>query len=352
VTLEGPAAFQLISSSEAYCSAGRLSAQVPPQAKGFRIQTPKGTIVDLGTEFGLDLNASSSAVHVFKGEVELYPLDAAMQSLKEGQAMTLDSRAQALAANQAAFASLGDVDVRSAESQRLEFENWLGRNDRFNEARDLLLRFDFQDRRDTRALLNRARHAVQIPAGSIVGCDWTEGRWPGKGALEFRNVSDRVRLSLPGEYQDLTLSAWVRVNGLDRAFSSLFMVEGYADGAVHWQLTREGKLRMGIAGRQGKPSTDYDTPAIFTSERFGQWMHLATVYDSAAHEVRHYVNGELMVHLPVKHAFPLRLGLAELGNWNDGGRSDRVPIRHFSGAMQEFALYRRVLSAEEIQQFQ
>lgn len=352
VTLEGPAAFQVVSSSEAFCSAGRLSAQVPPQARGFKIKTPQGTIVDLGTEFGLDLSAAGSAVHVFKGEVQLYAPDAAMRSLKEGQAMTLGNGARPLPADQAAFASMGELDERNAESQRIEFEHWLGQGALRNDDPALLLRFDFQDRRDTRALLNHARRAANVPPGSIVGCEWTDGRWPGKGALEFRNVSDRVRLSLPGEYQDLTLCAWVRVNGLDRAFNSLFMVEGYANGAVHWQFTREGKLRLGVAGRNGAHSTDYDTPAVFTPERFGQWIHLATVYDSAAKEIRHYINGELAARLPVKQTFALRLGLAELGNWNDGGRSDRVPVRHFSGAMQEFALYQRVLTAEEIRRFQ
>ena len=49
VVIEGPAELQLISSGEATCTRGKLSANVPPQAKGFRINTPKGTIVDLGT---------------------------------------------------------------------------------------------------------------------------------------------------------------------------------------------------------------------------------------------------------------------------------------------------------------
>jgi hypothetical protein len=56
VLIEGPAELQLVSSGEATCTRGKLSANVPPQAKGFRINTPKGTIVDLGTEFGLDVS--------------------------------------------------------------------------------------------------------------------------------------------------------------------------------------------------------------------------------------------------------------------------------------------------------
>ncbi len=348
VTLEGPAAFRLVSPSEAFCSAGKLSAHVPPQAKGFRIDTPKGTIVDLGTDFGLDLNTSAAELHVFKGEVELHASGAEMKPLREGQGMTLGNEARSILANQAAFASLGSVDERTAESQRVAFETWLSRSAVWNEEPALLMRLDFQDRTDTRSLRNLASRAPQVPAGSIVGCAWTEGRWPGKRALEFRNVSDRVRLSVPGEQLAVTLSAWVRVHGLDRAYNSLFMVEGYSNGGIHWQITREGKLRLGIAGRGGKPSRDHDTPALFTPERFGQWLHLATVIDPTAKEVRHYVNGDLAARVPRVDVFPVSLGVADLGNWNDGGRSDRVAIRHFSGTMDEFMLFSRALTEAEI----
>src|SRR5947207_7903177 len=44
---------------------------------------------------------------------------------------------------------------------------------------------------------------------------WVEGRWPDKHALEFRSVSDRVRVSVPREFESLTLAPWVRVQGLD-----------------------------------------------------------------------------------------------------------------------------------------
>ncbi|TDU69265.1 FecR family protein [Prosthecobacter fusiformis] len=348
VTLEGPAAFRLVSSSQAYCTAGKLSVHVPPQAKGFRIDTPKGTIVDLGTDFGLDLNVPTAELHVFKGEVELHATGAAMKPLYEGQGMTLGDENQAFTANQAAFASLNTVDERTAESQRLAFESWLSSRPEWNNEASLQMRLDFQDPVGTRSLRNHAVKAPQVPAGSIVGCDWTEGRWPGKRALEFRNVSDRVRLSIPGEHEAITLCAWVRVHGLDRPFNSLFMAEGYADGAIHWQITRDGKLRLGIAGRDGHPSRDHDTPALFKPERFGQWMHLATVIDPVAKEIRHYLNGEEVARVPWLHVFPVRPGLADLGNWNDGGRSDRVAIRNFSGTMDEFMLFSRVLTEQEI----
>ncbi len=347
IRIEGPADLELISSSEAAFHRGKLSAEVPPQAVGFTIRTPQGEVVDLGTEFALQVDGASSEVHVFKGEVEVHPQASAMRALKEGQAVAFGARTGELAANPADFAALGELDARNADSQRSEFARWRQRGDALNRDVGLLVRFEFQDAAGSRRLRN-AVAGSEVADGSIVGATWTQGRWPGKQALEFRNVSDRVRLAIPGELAALTLSAWVRVHGLDRAFNSLFMSESWGERRVHWQITREGRVRLGVAGRAAERHVDYDTPVLFSPERLGRWTHLAVVFDPAAREVRHYADGELLARLPLSDASPLRLGIAELGNWNDQRRHGGVAIRHLSGAMDEFALWRRPLAADEI----
>lgn len=344
VVIEGPAELQLVSSGEATCTRGKLSAHVPPQAKGFRIQTPKGTIVDLGTEFGLDVSDASAEVHVFKGEVELHKSTESMKSLKEGQAMAFATDSKLLSANASSFASLNEIDARSALSDRTQLDRWHLASDQLNADPALKLHFNFQDDEATRSLSNRAPKGE---AGSIVGASWTTGRWAGKGALEFRNVSDRVRLSAPAEVKALTMAMWVRINGLDRAFNSLFMSEGWGDRKIHWQIVREGKIRLGIAGVAGKHHQDCDTEVFFTPERFGRWTHLAVVFDPQAKEVRHYANGTLLAKVALQSNAPLKPGIAELGNWNDR-RTTGVAIRHLSGTMDEFALWDRVLSEAEI----
>lgn len=346
VLIEGPAELQLISSGEATCKHGKLSANVPPQAKGFRINTPKGTIVDLGTEFGLDVNDASAEVHVFKGEVELHQAAEPMKSLKEGQAMTFAANPQLLAANASSFASLSELDSRTATSDRTQLDRWRIASEKLNADPALKLHFDFQDDDTARSLRN---HSSLSEDGSIVGAAWTTGRWPGKGALEFRHISDRVRLSAPAEVKALTMAVWVRISGLDRYFNSLFMSEGWSDRKIHWQIVRDGKIRLGIAGAPGQHHQDCDTEVFFTPERFGRWMHLAVVFDPQAKEVRHYANGTLLAKIPLKDNSPLKPGIAELGNWNDR-RTTGVAIRHLSGTMDEFALWDRALSDREIAQ--
>lgn len=349
VVLEGPAEFQLVSAGEAVCTAGKLTAEVPPQARGFRVRTPQGTVVDLGTSFGLNVNGSGAEVHVFKGEVELHQ-KAGLRSLREGQGIAVAEGGQLrdIAANSQEFANPAQLSRQATESQREKLARWRAAGVAINSEPALLARFDFDvfDPADLRLRnvagpLGANKHVAD---GTIVGCAATEGRWPGKRALAFRSISDRVRLDVPGTLESATLTAWVRVDGVDRPYNSLFMSEGFSPGALHWQITNKGVVRLGVSS-----SADYDTPVLFNAERLGQWVHLAVVFDAGVKEVRHYANGQLVARLPLKRGpVPLNIGIAELGNWNPAGRADRTPIRHFSGAMDEFALYASVLGEEEI----
>lgn len=68
--VEGPAKVQLRSPSEAFLEYGRFIARVPESAVGFRVDTPHGQIVDLGTTFGVStFEERQSYVQVFSGAV-------------------------------------------------------------------------------------------------------------------------------------------------------------------------------------------------------------------------------------------------------------------------------------------
>jgi len=157
---------------------------------------------------------------------------------------------------------------------------------------------------------------------------------------------DRVRVAIPGEFRSLTLLARVRVSGLDRKFNSLLMSDAFDPGAVHWQVLSDGRVRLGVANRPRH--TDYDSPRVFTPNRLGQWIQLAVVYDAEARRVTHYADGVPLNREELKADVLLRPGRAELGNWNPATRSDPLPIRHFSGRMDEFAVFSRPLSDDEI----
>jgi hypothetical protein len=71
VVLQGPARAELTSAVAMRLQSGKMTAEIlRPEARGFQVQTPKGKVVDLGTEFGVEVTPRQDVeVHVFKGEV-------------------------------------------------------------------------------------------------------------------------------------------------------------------------------------------------------------------------------------------------------------------------------------------
>ncbi|MCE9552430.1 MAG: FecR family protein [Planctomycetes bacterium] len=96
VVLEGPAELTIVDAGVCRLADGKLVAHVPEPAKGFKVHTPDGTVTDLGTEFGVYVDARTdqqesreeeqqpgggpqidakqppiTEVHVFKGKVDV-----------------------------------------------------------------------------------------------------------------------------------------------------------------------------------------------------------------------------------------------------------------------------------------
>jgi Concanavalin A-like lectin/glucanases superfamily/FecR protein len=65
-----PATFDLVDGGCIRLVDGQMSAHVPKAATGFRIEAPGATVIDLGTDFGVQaVKDQESEVHVFRGEV-------------------------------------------------------------------------------------------------------------------------------------------------------------------------------------------------------------------------------------------------------------------------------------------
>lgn len=72
VVIEAPAEFELLTSMEIALRSGRLYATVSEAGKGFTVRTQNARIIDLGTEFGVDVNTGGdTSLHVFKGKTTL-----------------------------------------------------------------------------------------------------------------------------------------------------------------------------------------------------------------------------------------------------------------------------------------
>ena len=85
LSIRGAAKFELVNGNRVHLTSGKLVALIPEQALGFLMTTPQSELVDLGTEFGLEVNeAGHTDVHVIDGLVEVYERRNPKKSLING----------------------------------------------------------------------------------------------------------------------------------------------------------------------------------------------------------------------------------------------------------------------------
>ena len=344
VTVEGPVDLNLISALAMECKQGKLRAFVPEPAQGFSVKTPDYEAVDLGTEFALSVGGGgSSEVHVVDGEVRLDShAGEPIQHLNKGDGIRSHAGSlEPIAANESRFIGREQLLHRADANSRSRYERWQRTRTTLLEDGSTLALFDFEGQnRWDRQLTN---HKEEGPQAAIIGATWSEGRWPGKGALEFKGLSDRVRMQIPGTFDALTFAAWVRIDGLDRWLSSLFLTDGFDRGEVHWQISDEGCLILGISN---KNSPNSQSEPVIQPNDLGRWMHIAVTVDRNTGLVCHYLDGRKVMSDHRKRIPPLKLGGGEIGNWQP--HSKNYPIRSFNGRIDEFIILERAMSETEI----
>jgi hypothetical protein len=144
--------------------------------------------------------------------------------------------------------------------------------------------------------------------------------------------------------------AWVRIDALPNLNNSLIMADGWDPGEVHWQIGNTGMLILGVQSEPKGKGWHYDAPDVLTPDHFGRWLHLALVYDSDSGLVTHYLDGRPVAVQSIPIDIKLRLGNAEIGNWNIATHKNITPVRFFTGAMDEIMIFSRALSELEMEQ--
>lgn len=336
VVIEAPADFYFESAQRLHMQRGRLSADVPPAAKGFTVVTPSGDAVDLGTEFGVDVPESGAAeIHVFKGEVIAKATGAgAGTSLRGGDAVTMNlGTSDARELRSSAFIQLDEMPGLAAGLAA-------GQRDRSEAALAKL-------KKDPALITLLDFESGEIRPGVF---RTVQGRWPGSRAPEFVNMGDHLKLNTGGErdWPQLTLAAWVRLDRLGAPFQSLLHTDGWSEnnpGQVHWMVTKATTMRLALIGNtlaagSEEPSGFPDSRTAVLPEQ-GRWVHFATVYDSAKRTARFYLNGVLDNESRLAIAHPARLGAAQIGNWDSEDRK-------LSGRVDELLLLGRAMQDEEV----
>jgi hypothetical protein len=353
VVIEGPAELNLTSDHGAEVRSGLVTASVPPVAEGFTLTAAGWRAVDRGTVFGIDARSPErTEVHVIQGKVELHRGDenAVQGTLTTGQAarLTMGSLVEQPAAA-GRFPREAEVIDRAARATENQFHTWKEKSEQLARDADLVLYLDFETTDLERgSIRNRAPGGDSRSDASVIGGEWTPGRWPGKSAVAFQRVGDLIRTSLGAQLEAATFVVSLRVEPEAPLTQTILLTPDVGPGQMYWLLAGRGKSPR--AGGMIFIKTDAErrdhrfvSGRNLTRRELGQWHTLALVHDPQHGAVRHYLDGVLVQESPLDDAHSLRLRQIVIGNW--GYTSDP---RNLTGRIDELAIFQRALSGPEI----
>ena len=129
LSLEGPARLRIDATDECFVEFGKLTVLAPPKAANFKVLSPSAEVLDLGTEFGLQVGRDGAMnLHVLDGEVALTAkgkfasnkktlLEHEAASVPAGQHEILDTPFQP-----EVFIALRDRTLRDTQPLRIQFD--------------------------------------------------------------------------------------------------------------------------------------------------------------------------------------------------------------------------------------
>lgn len=364
IVLEGESRFRIDSPMQITMMRGMARAHVPEPAQGFRIKTSSGDVVDLGTEFSVNVDQDGADVHVIDGEVELHPRRSDLLRLDAGTSRRLVGAGGVIDARPQSTGTVGPLEFqdRLREKQRERYAQWENWQDVVQSHPQLLAHYRFQlDGLQPRRIENLASGSTSLASdGTIVAARRVADRWnSSEGAVDFSPIGSRIRVDVPGEHRGLTLLCWVKINSLDRWYNSLFLTDGHEDREPHWQLMDDGRIffSVKVPSEDGKATQHvFYSPSVWTPSLSGRWMMLAVTYDVDRQEVTHYLNGKAISSETIPDQAlveSIRVGQASICNWSEPMyRTDpKFVLRNLNGTMDEFAVFSTALSADELMQW-
>lgn len=261
--LEGPAELDVLGNNDFFLKKGKILANVPSEEIGFTVRTPKTTILDKGTEFGVSVEENGDTeVHVLEGKVETI----------NDHKKTVLNKTESVLITSAGFKSQkadGSKFMRMLPGKTdadIGYIHW-----RFDEGVGSIA--ESEDRilghypaTLTTSLKDKTDHA-----------EWDNGQFG--SAIKFDGVDDYLKTDFPGigGNNPRTISFWVKIPKEAEIKHSKMLSWGSYKGAgrtwqISWNWRKEdgvvGALRCGLYHGQVVGSQDL---------RDGRWHHCAVV---------------------------------------------------------------------------
>ena len=387
--LEAPARVHVRSDMQVELARGKLVATVTERASGFAVDTTSARVVDLGTEFGVEVDPSGATqVEVFRGKVQAKPPVApapsasaaattapagppaapafATRELVAGEAGRVEPRAGAVAEVKPAplaFVRDEEFTVRSESDAGSDYHRWLAHTYEVRRDPALAAYYTFHKPAGEKGLLlNRADRTLgqfdfALGYGGIPSSKptWTKGRWPDKGALEF-NAASRQGLFIP-EFpfttnRRITVAAWVNARTTahwgaivknrgadDQEGQGQFSLGLYGDdGTLVARVTQEDGAEIRVREPKGSPIPT------------GRWVHVAMTTDGQS--LRLFRDGREVGSVPCTGPTPTPTPRwLTIGYRANVSRRPAVTNRGelWDGLIDEVVVLHRALTTDEIE---
>jgi hypothetical protein len=342
--IEGPASVVVRGPNRIQLDEGRLYAVVPSHATGFTVDSKTVSLVDLGTEFGVDVSPGGQLeAYVFLGRVRAESPEGAA-TLEAGRMITASS-----------LGKLGPIskfdEADTSFTRSLDGTGYLSFIERLHPV--YLHRFSLStDRRQFQNDLGRSSFPVSLrggvyaaAGGPIATADASDGY------LRFVGVeSVTAASSIQGPLQETnaySFVAWVRVDAAgSQGLGAFAGPEGpEADLGFVLRVTSDGYLehRCHRDSRSGYSLQRSEKPVPL-----GRWMQVVAT-GGADCDLNLYVNGE-RVAKPVRLTGAIRTDCGRLLLGSGSGRelANDLHTGPLRGAIDEVGVFDRRLSEEEI----
>ncbi len=365
--VEAPAEFELEAKSRIYLKSGRLVVSIENSNEDrFVVRTPQATVVDLGTEFGVEIDAQGNTqAHVFQGEAELRsgsdPLKySSALSLKVGQGGRSDAAGNLKAAklNDRVFVRKGQFDTEVLAEKGSPYHRWKAYHNKLYADPSLVAHYTFEeDVSSPDILLNRAPATASALDG-VFGTEgrkptWVQGRLSDKTAIRFERGKEQTivipadpALSLNGP---VTVSSWVYYP--NPAQMGGHLISCRQDYHVNFQFSIFDD-KYSISGQRNQfellrfnSKSDRGCYSRAFVQQAGMWYHFVMTHDTRT--VAFYVNGELFESKPYTTAITEQPTEVILGALKVDGK---FILREgdFDGIVDELMVFNRSLAAAEI----
>ena len=347
IKLEGPAHYTLESLEMAKMQYGQLAAKVPEAAQGFTIKAHKAAIVDLGTEFALNVSPQGkSQVYVYDGEVSssllgedghtllnssLFRHDGIEIDSKAGSLTTLKGQEEFIRVSHPVSSNLliSDDYIETIKKDA-PLAYW-----RFQNSKNGLVKNEMSDN-----FHGKLTHDALITNDSFTVKKGNLGAF--SVATPFTGINKK----------HYTIELWLKAFERGSEMSLVSLMNPQPEGKRYAHLTYTQLMSnhkrlwcrpFDFRFSHRYPATSNIGKNAFAGEAYipGKWYHLVCVRDDASFHL--YLNGKLKTSVKESSNNDEKPYLFYMGKI-DPMRN----IRQFIGQIDEVALYNKALSLEEI----